>query len=367
MEGRCLEWMAFMENDVTFWPFGGTIHQQTHWSRVLVLAMNIAHHEGLSDADIDALAMAAAFHDTRRLSSGPDKGHGGRAAEYYKQFCHGKGLHYDPRTYLAIKYHDQDDEDGIAAISEWMGKNQMEDGWDADALEIYRIFKDSDNLDRIRIGERALDMDYIRLDYSKTLKPFAFELLAASQLDGTREGDPVLPQRCLVVVDVQNDFVDGALGTPEAQVALPAMVEKAAGFDGMVVFTKDTHTKRYMDTLEGEGLPVPHCIAPSDGWQLAPQMQQICEERNSPVYMKETFGCPPLATDLEAAFARGNLESVELIGLCTDICVVSNALSIKAKMPNLRISVDSSCCAGVTPEKHEAALETMRSCQIDVI
>ena len=367
LEGSCLEWMAFMENDITSWPFGGAIHQQPHWSRVLVLATHIAQHEGLSEADIEALSMAASFHDTRRLSPGPDQGHGARAAEYYKQFCHGKGLHYDPRAYLAIKWHDRDDEEGIAAIGEWMSKNPMEDGWKADALDIYRIFKDSDNLDRIRIGEDALDMGYIRLPYSKTLKPFATDLLAASQLEGTREDDPVRPRRWLVVIDVQNDFVDGALGTPEAVTALPAMVDKAAGFDGTVTFTKDTHTKRYMDTLEGENLPVPHCVARTEGWEFAPQMQRVYDERGGAVYMKETFGCPPLAEDLETAFARGNVDSVELIGLCTDICVVSNALAIKAKMPNLRISVDSGCCAGTTPERHEAALETMRSCQIDVV
>ncbi len=370
---RCLEWMAFMQSDIDFWPFGGEIHQQAHWSRALILAMNIAYHEGLSPKDIDALAAAAAFHDTRRLSSGIDQGHGDRGAAYYKEFCDSSDLEFDPRAYLAIKWHDRDDEDGIYAITKWMEDNPNggfndSDQCNADALLIYQIFKDSDNLDRLRICDEALDMSYIRRPYSKTLRGFSQELLNISQAKGTHHGDVLSkPAQWLVVVDVQNDFVDGALGTPEAHAALPKMVEKASNFDGNVVFTKDTHTSRYLQTSEGKKLPVEHCVAPSKGWQLALPMQEVCNKQKSSIYLKSTFGSKQLATDIKAAYERGCVESVELIGLCTDICVISNALLIKAYVPELEIYVDSSCCAGVTPQKHEAALETMRSCQINVI
>ncbi len=233
-------------------------------------------------------------------------------------------------------------------------------------MTLYKIFKDSDNLDRLRISNDSLDMSYIRRPYSKTLRSFSKELLDTSQVEGTREGDPIDPKHWLVVVDVQNDFVDGALGTPEAQAALPAMVEKAREFDGTVVFTKDTHSSRYLETAEGRQLPVAHCVAPSEGWELAPQMRDICQRRQSPVYLKGTFGSIRLATDIKSAYARGNLESVEFIGLCTDICVISNALLAKASVPEVDVAVDSNCCAGVVPEKHEAALEAMRSCQVEV-
>ncbi len=373
LRGRCLEWMASMMCDIDYWPFGGPIHQQAHWARTLVLATQIASHEGLLPKDIDALMAAAAFHDTRRLSGGLDQGHGDRGAEHYREYCEAIGMEFDPRTYLAIKWHDRDDADGIAAIESWMQENPdalggSSDGSNASAMLVYKILKDSDNLDRLRISLDALDMSYIRLPYSQTLWQYSHDMLLASQSEGTREGDAAGPdaRRWLVVVDVQNDFVDAALGTPEAQAALPAMVEKAAGFEGNVVFTKDTHSTRYLDTSEGKKLPVPHCIAGGEGWQLVPQMQQVCDRRRSPVYLKGTFGSRRLADDILAAYARGNLESVEFIGLCTDICVISNALMAKAAVPELSISVDASCCAGVTPEKHEAALEAMRSCQIDV-
>lgn len=375
MRPCALEWMALMQNEIDFWPFGGEIHQQAHWSRTLVLAMNIAYHEGLSPKDIDALAAAAVFHDTRRLSSGLDQGHGDRGANYYKEFCENSDLEFDPRAYLAIKWHDRDDEDGIFAITKWMEEKTcgLELGDDcgnqcgADALLIYKIFKDSDNLDRLRICAEALDMSYIRRPYSKTLRGFSEELLEISQARGTRQSDVCKNEPWLVVVDVQNDFVDGALGTPEAQKALPNMVKKASEFSGNVVFTKDTHTSRYLKTQEGKKLPVMHCVAPNEGWELAHAMQEISVAKQSSVYLKGTFGSKQLATDIKAAYERGSVKSVEIIGLCTDICVISNALMIKAYVPELEIYVDSSCCAGVTPQKHVAALEAMRSCQINVL
>ena len=167
----------------------------------------------------------------------------------------------------------------------------------------------------------------------------------------------------LIVVDVQNDFVDGVLGTAEARAMLPALLEKVRNFDGTVLLTKDTHTDDYLHTQEGKNLPVPHCIRGSDGWKIRPEIADILA--GAKIYEKPTFGSTALAADLKALSEKEELE-LELIGLCTDICVVSNALLLKAFMPEVTISVDAACCAGVTPEKHLAALETMRSCQIQV-
>lgn len=172
--------------------------------------------------------------------------------------------------------------------------------------------------------------------------------------------------RYLIIVDMQKDFVAGALGTEEAQRILPAVVEKARTFEGQVIFTRDTHQSDYMETQEGKFLPVPHCVQGSEGWQLADALEEIRARKNLPVYDKVTFGCPQLAEDL-AQINRGEpIECIELIGVCTDICVVSNALTIKAYLPEVPMYVDPACCAGVTPQAHEAALATMRSCQIQM-
>ena len=171
-------------------------------------------------------------------------------------------------------------------------------------------------------------------------------------------------KKVLIVVDMQKDFVDGALGTKEAVAIVDAVVEKVKTFDGEVIFTRDTHFDNYMETQEGANLPVPHCVKDTEGWDLIPELKAFCEEMKCKVYDKPTFGSTELAADLKALYDAGELESVELIGICTDICVVSNALLIKAFMTELPVSLDSSCCAGVTPEKHESALETMRSCQV---
>ena len=366
---RCLDWMAFMENDVEFWPFGGLVHQKNHWARVLVLAMTIGASEGFSPADLDALAMAAAFHDTRRKDAWLDTGHGFRAAEHYHACCESLGLEFDPRTYLAIQWHDQDDIEGLARVSAWDAENGLRDGWNASAADIYRVFKDSDGLDRLRLSEQALDPSYLRLEVSKGLVPFEWELLHASQDRSTWEHDePLDPRRYLVVVDVQHDFVDGSLGTPEAREALPRMVEKVLGFEGTVLFTKDTHTDRYLQSLEGRNLPVEHCIAGSWGWEFAhEELVSFQAAHDGAVYLKGAFGSPDLSRDLEMANAWKPIESIEFIGLCTDICVVSNALLVKAKLPQVPIAVDASCCAGVTPQAHEAALATLASCQVQVL
>ena len=175
----------------------------------------------------------------------------------------------------------------------------------------------------------------------------------------------------LIVVDMQKDFVNGALGTKEAEAIVPAVLEKINSFEGEIIFTKDTHFENYLSTSEGKLLPVEHCIKETDGWRLIDELENYCSEHNCKVYEKLTFGCKELAQDLleEQLTAQNEAEeifSIELIGLCTDICVVSNALLLKAFLPEVEIKVDASCCAGVTPDKHKAALETMSSCQIMV-
>ena len=169
-----------------------------------------------------------------------------------------------------------------------------------------------------------------------------------------------------VVVDMQKDFVDGALGTDEAVGIVPAAVKKIENFVGDIFVTYDTHFDDYLETAEGRKLPVPHCIIDTDGWQLNEQIADALTGRVFVPVHKPTFGSIQLAIDIAEA-AQGEEFSVELIGLCTDICVVSNALLLKAFFPEAEISVDAACCAGVTPESHEAALKTLASCQINVL
>ncbi len=171
-------------------------------------------------------------------------------------------------------------------------------------------------------------------------------------------------KRYLIVVDMQKDFVDGALGTKEAEAIVPAVLTKVQNFEGDVIFTKDTHFEDYLSTSEGKMLPVEHCIKGTDGWNLIDELEKFCQDNQNAVYEKITFGCKELAQDLLSEHESEPIDSIELIGLCTDICVVSNALLLKAFLPEVKILVDSSCCAGVTPEKHRAAIETMGSCQI---
>lgn len=171
--------------------------------------------------------------------------------------------------------------------------------------------------------------------------------------------------KILVVVDMQNDFIDGALGTKEAQVIVPAVKEKIKNFDGRVLFTRDTHGKDYLNTQEGGKLPVEHCIKDTHGWQISAELDGLRKEQ--PID-KETFGSVALGQLLKAYDTYEQpIESVTLVGLCTDICVISNAMIIKAFLPETPIIVDASCCAGVTPESHERALKAMESCQIEVI
>ncbi len=162
----------------------------------------------------------------------------------------------------------------------------------------------------------------------------------------------------LIVVDMQNDFIDMALGTKEAIAIVPnvkAKIKQYIDSGDEIIFTRDTHSENYLDTPEGKKLPVPHCIRGTKGWEIADGLYiEGCK-----IIDKPNFGWPH--------WSEETLENVELIGLCTDICVVSNALIIKAAFPNANVKVDSSCCAGVTPESHNAALTTMQMCQIDVL
>ncbi len=173
-------------------------------------------------------------------------------------------------------------------------------------------------------------------------------------------------KRFLVVVDMQKDFVDGALGSVDAVAIVPGVVEKIKSFDGEIFITLDTHFDNYPETAEGKKLPVLHCIKGTDGWQLDKNVASALADREYTAVEKPTFGSLELPRLIEAA-SDGDDFSIEIIGLCTDICVVSNALVLKANFPEMPISVEADCCAGVTPQAHEAALATMRSCQIDVI
>ncbi len=166
----------------------------------------------------------------------------------------------------------------------------------------------------------------------------------------------------LVVVDMQKDFIDGALGTKEAEMIVDNVAEKIKRFDGEVVFTRDTHYDNYLETQEGRNLPVKHCIKGTDGWQLDSKLAALRID-NAKIFDKPTFGSVELAEYLKSL---DSLESVTLVGLCTDICVISNAMLIKAYLPEVRICVDASCCAGVTPESHKNALEAMKMCQIEI-
>jgi len=173
-------------------------------------------------------------------------------------------------------------------------------------------------------------------------------------------------KKILIVVDIQNDFVDGALGSREAIAIIGNACEKIKGFEGDIFVTLDTHGEDYMNTQEGKKLPVPHCIKGSDGWRLNADIEKALEGKNATVIEKPTFGSQELAELISEKY-KGEALSVELIGICTDICVISNALTIRAHNTECEITVDSSCCAGVSPELHEAALTVMRSCLINVI
>ena len=172
-------------------------------------------------------------------------------------------------------------------------------------------------------------------------------------------------RKILVVVDMQNDFIDGALGTAEAVAIVENVKARIREYDPADVFvTMDTHAPNYLETQEGRNLPVEHCIKGTKGWQIRSDIAALLPDWH--IYEKPTFGSVALAEDIAEIASKEDIE-IEVLGLCTDICVVSNALMLKAYMPEVQISIDPSCCAGVTPESHEAALKTMQMCQIKVL
>ena len=185
--------------------------------------------------------------------------------------------------------------------------------------------------------------------------------------------------KILTVVDMQRDFIDGTLGTKEAQQIVPNVVKKiehAIEENVLVLMTKDTHSESYLSTLEGTILPIKHCIEGSEGWSIDKRISEAFDNKygrlsyssdniiNSRVY-KNTFASEDLRKFFEKF--RDDIEEVEFVGLCTDVCVISNVLVTRMVLPDVEITVDASCCAGVTPEKHQAALEVMKSCQINII
>lgn len=167
--------------------------------------------------------------------------------------------------------------------------------------------------------------------------------------------------KILIVVDMQNDFIDGALGTKEAVAIVPYVKEVIENFNGKVLFTRDTHFENYMNTQEGSNLPVPHCIEGTDGWQIRAEIDSL---RKTEPINKLTFGSKDL---VEVLKNENEIDSITFVGLCTDICVISNAMVVKAFFPEVLLIVDAKGCAGVTPESHKRALEAMKVCQIKVI
>ena len=168
-------------------------------------------------------------------------------------------------------------------------------------------------------------------------------------------------KKILVVVDMQNDFIDGALGTKEAEAIVPYVKMLIESFDGKVIFTRDTHFENYMDTQEGKNLPVPHCIKGTEGWHIRAELDAL---RTTDPVDKLTFGSKDL---VEILNNEGEIGEITFIGLCTDICVISNAMVVKAFYPEIPLKVDAKACAGVTPESHRRALESMKMCQINVV
>lgn len=163
----------------------------------------------------------------------------------------------------------------------------------------------------------------------------------------------------LIVVDMQVDFITGSLGSAAAQAIVPGVVEKVKGFDGAVIFTRDTHGEDYLQTQEGRKLPVRHCIRDSEGWQICPELKSLVIR----VVDKPTFG----SLELVHLLSKERVEEIHLCGLCTDICVISNAMLLKAAFPEVPVFVDAACCAGVTEEGHRTALEAMKAVQIEII
>ena len=166
--------------------------------------------------------------------------------------------------------------------------------------------------------------------------------------------------KILIVVDMQNDFISGSLGSTLAEAIVPGVVEKVKNYDGKVIFTRDTHFADYMNTQEGRKLPVEHCVKDTAGWEICNELKPYVET----VVDKITFGSVELPSVIKN-FGE-EIEEIELCGLCTDICVISNAMILKAAFPEVKVSVDGKCCAGVSEESHQTALDAMRAVQIEI-
>lgn len=172
-------------------------------------------------------------------------------------------------------------------------------------------------------------------------------------------------KKALVVIDMQNDFITGALGNEECREVVPKVVkrvQKAVDDKMDLIFTQDTHQENYLSTQEGRKLPVPHCIKNTDGWKLIPELEETARQKGK-IFTKETFGSKSMAEYIK----EYGYDEVELVGVCTDICVISNAMTIKSFAPELEIVVNESCCAGVSVQSHQIAIEAMKACQIRII
>lgn len=176
-----------------------------------------------------------------------------------------------------------------------------------------------------------------------------------------------MAEKYLVVIDMQKDFTYGALKNEDAISIIPNVVNKVREFPGKVIFTYDTHQENYLDTQEGKLLPVSHCIKGTEGWELVDELQVQKDALSALTFEKPAFGSVKLAEELAKIHNTENIEEIELVGICTDICVISNAMLLKAFLPEVPIVVDASCCAGVTFESHQTALNAMKACQIQVI
>lgn len=172
--------------------------------------------------------------------------------------------------------------------------------------------------------------------------------------------------KVLIVIDMQNDFIDGALGTKEASAIVSNVVKRVEASDGeMILLTMDTHGEDYLSTPEGKKLPVPHCVKGTEGWKTNERVLAACDGKIERTFEKPVFGSVELVEFLKAR--ESEISEIELVGLCTDICVVSNAVMLKNFLPNAAINVNEKCCAGVTPQSHTEALNTMKMCQINII
>jgi len=230
----------------------------------------------------------------------------------------------------------------IELIRQWNTYDDGLDNCDIDLFDMYRDYID---------GKREI------AEINQAFTPEYVMEEAPEAVHGKRK------DKVLVVVDMQKDFVDGVLGTPEAVAIVENVATAIKEHDGDVIFTRDTHFANYMETQEGKKLPVPHCIKETEGWKLCAEIESLRKPEEK-VFDKPTFGSVELAEYLKE---KTGLKEVVLVGLCTDICVISNAMLIKAYMPEVEVSVIEKCCAGVTPESHKNALEAMKMCQINVV